>query len=412
MEITHHPGEELLELRLTGRIDATWGEHLSTTIEKAVRAGFHHVALNCSGVNYISSLGIGVIVTQYKILKAVNGSLVVTQPSKSMLRILDTVGLANILIEGASAQIVTADPPTPVRREVRGDAVYEVHPQPSTRPLSCALIGNPGKLSTTGFGPADCRSVAFPLGTFGLGLGAFGTGFGDCESRFGEFLAVGGCALALPTSEPDAVPDYVVQEGNLIPQVETLYALTGSGDFSTMVRFDARTDGSGKLSLTELITTLIDLSSGSAIAFAVIAEAACFVGTSLLKSPALGPVDHNVPAVRDWLSFTTERVSEKSLGLLIGVAGHNVPDEAAVFLRPLRPDSGIHAHVHAAVFNYRPVQRGELPFSGTVSNILAKSNPKALLHLMADSRPYDGIGETDLVRGACWMGPLTTIARG
>jgi hypothetical protein len=274
------------------------------------------------------------------------------------------------------------------------------------------LIGEPAKLTTAGFSAADCRSVPFPAGTFGIGLGAFGAGFADCESRFGDFLAAGGCALALPTNEPDAVPDYVLQEGNLIPRVETLYALTCAGDFSTMVRFDALAEGPGKIGLSELAATLLDLSSSPAIGFVVLAESACIVGASLCKSPALGPLAHGAPAVRDWLSFTTERVSEKSLALLVGVAGRDIPGEAAAFLRPLRPGSPVHAHVHAAVFAYRPVQRGELPFAGTVAKTIAASNPSALLHVMADSRRYEGVGETDLARGACWMGPLQTFARG
>jgi anti-anti-sigma factor len=409
MEITQHPCGELLELRLHGRIDATWGEHLSTTIEKAVRAGSHHLALNCSGVNYISSLGIAVIVTHYKVLKSVNGSLIVTHPSKFVRQILDTVGLASILIDGADAPVAAS---ANAGREVRGRAAYQVHPQLVSQPLSCTLIGDPGKLTTTGFSAADCRPVMFPRGTFGLGVGAFGTGFADCENRFGEFLAAGGCAVALPTGEHDAAPDYLIQEGSLIPRVETLYALSGAGDFSTMVRFDALSEGSEKVGISELLTTLLDFSSTSAIGFVVLAETACVVGTSLLKSPALGPIDHTVPGVRNWLTFTTERVSEKSLALLVGVAGRGVSGETAAFLRPLRPGSTICAHVHAAVFNYRPVQRGELPFADTISKIIAASNPKALLHLMADSRPYDGIGETDLARGACWIGPLKTFARG
>ena len=409
MEIIQHPRGELLELRLNGRIDGTWGDHLSATIEKAVRAGSHHVVLNCSGVDYISSLGIGIILTHYKLLKSVNGSLVVTQPSKFVRQILDTVGLTRILMDGASAPAAAT---ATVRREVRGGAAYEVYPQSVTRPLSCTLIGEPGKLTTTGFSAADCRSLLFPRGTFGLGLGAFGAGFSDCENRFGEFLAAGGCAVALPTGESDAAPDYLIQEGSLVPRVETLYAISGAGEFSTMVRFDALSEASDKVGISELLTTLLDLSSASAIGFVVLAETACIVGAGLLKSPALGPLDHTVPGVRDWISFTTERVSEKSLALLVGVAGRDTADETAAFLRPLQPGSNIRTHVHAAIFNYRPVQRGELPFAGTMTNIISAANPKSLLHLMADGRPFDGIGETDLSRGACWMGPLKTFARG
>lgn len=409
MEITQHPRGDLLELRLNGRIDATWGDHLSATIEKAVRAGSHHLALNCSGVNYISSLGIGVIVTHYRVLKAVNGSLVVTHPSKFVRQILDTVGLTGILIDGTDVPTATS---SSARREMRGGAVYQIYSQFAAQPLSCTLIGDPGKLTTTGFSAADCRSIMFPLGTFGLGLGAFGMGFADCENRFGEFLAVDGCAIALPTGEHDAAPDYLIQQGDLIPRVETLYALSGAGDFSTMVRFDALSGGPEKIGLSELLTSLLDLSSVPAIGFVALAETVYIVGTSLLRSPALRPVDHTVPGVRDWLSFTTEPVSEKKLALLVGVAGRDFCAETAAFLRPLRSDSAIRAHVHAAVFNYRPVQRGELPFAGTISSIIATSNPKALLHLMADLRPYDGVGETELARGACWMGPLKSFVQG
>jgi hypothetical protein len=28
---------------------------------------------------------------------------------------------------------------------------------------------------------------------------------------------------------------------------------------------------------------------------------------------------------------------------------------------------------------------------------------------MADTRPFEGVGETDLVRGACWMGALPAM---
>ena len=411
MQITQHSGGELLELRLTGRIDAAWGEHLSATIEKAIRAGSHRVALNCAGVDYISSLGIGVIVTQYKLLKSVNGSLIITEPSKFVRQIITTVGLAPILLEG-STEVAPPAATRSIQREVHGDAVFEVHPRMRTTPMSCTMIGEPGKLRTTGFGAADCRSLPFPSGTFGLGLGAFGTNFADCEGRFGEFLAAGGCTLVQPTGEPDGVPDYLVAEGDLVPSVETLYAMVGSGDFSTMVRFDPVADGPGKIGLSEFVTGLLDLSKAPAIGFVVLAETASVVGASLLKSPALGALDGAVPGVRDWLTFTTERVSEKSLALLVGMAGRTIPAQAAPFFRALSPDESILAHVHAAVFNYRPVQRGELSFAGTVPKVIAASNPKALLHLMADARPYEGVGETDLVRGACWMGSIESFKRG
>jgi hypothetical protein len=274
------------------------------------------------------------------------------------------------------------------------------------------MIGDPGRLTSTGFTAADCRSVSFATGSYGLGLGAFGQGYEDCANRFGEFLATGGCAIALPTSDPHALPDYVVEEGSLVPQVETLYALSGAGDFSTMIRFDSASDGPGKIGLTELVENLIDISGAPTVAFVVLAEAAGIVGATLRKSPAGQPLVQQLPGVREWLSFTTERSTEKTLCLLIGVAGRNTDAGTAEFLRPMKAGSEVSAHIHAAVFPYRPVQRGELPFGGTIADLLNASSPNAVLHLMADTRPFEGVGETDLARGACWFGPISNIAQG
>lgn len=409
MQITEHPGAEQVELQLAGRIDATWAEHLSATIEKSVRAGAHRVVLNFAGVEYISSLGIRVLVMQYKLLKSVKGSLEITHPSDFCRNILTTVGLSEMIVsDGPPARTETVH----ARRETRGGATYEVYPQTVSGALECSLIGDPQKLASTGFAESECQTLTFGAGSFGLGLGAFGQGYADCEGRFGEFLAAGGCAIALPTNDPHSLPDYVVEQGSLVPQVETLYAITGKGDFSTMVRFDALADGPGKIALSELAATLLDLGGSSSIAFVILAEAAGLVGAALRKSPARKPLSHELPAVRDWLSFTTERTSEKNLALLVGVAGRDIQGEAAKFLRPIKSGSSIAAHIHAAVFPYRPVPRGELPFARTIADVLAASSPGALLHLMADIRPFEGVGETDLARGACWTGPLNSIVRG
>ena len=410
MEITQHPAADSLELRLTGRIDATWAEHLSKNIESAVRAGSHHIVLNFAGVEYISSLGIRVLIVQFKLLKSVNGSLGISRPNEFCRNILTTVGLAEMIVN----DLVETSAPTLQRRPAQnlGGAAYEVYPQPVARPLCCTLIGDPRQLAFSGFSEKDCRSLAFANGSFGLGLGAFGEDFNDCAGRFGEFLAAGGCAITLPTNDPHALPDFVVEQGGLVPHLETMYALTAEGDFAAMVRFDAVPGGPGVIPLSELVSSLVELADASAIAFVVLAEAAGLVGASLLKSPAGKAVSHSLPDVRDWLSFTSERTAERSLCLLVGVAGRNLENDAAPFMRPIKAESPLQAHIHAASFPYRAVPRGELPFASIVVDTLTTSTPNTVLHLMADTRPFEGVGETDLARGACWMGPLTSIARG
>ena len=408
MNISQHQGVDAIELRLTGRLDATWAEHVSESIEAVVRAGSHRIVLNLAEVNYISSLGLGVLMKHYKRLMAVNGSLRICDPSPAILRVLDAAGLAGYLVADQAAPFAV----TAVRILERGPAAYHAYPQPVATPLTCVATGDPGKLATNGFADNDARRLTFASNSFGLGIGAFGEGFDDCRDRFGEFLAAGGCAITLPTNDVHALPDYVVQEGALVPRVETLYALAGAGDFPWMVRFDANPTGRGKIALSELLDVAFDLAAHDIVAFVALSEAAGLVGATLRRSPAAGPVSLDFPSVRDWVSFTTERTMERSLALLVGVAARQPPRDAAAFLRPMNGSATLHAHVHAALFPYRPVQRGELRFASTIPGLLAASSPLAVMHLMADTRPFEGVGESDLVRGACWLGALPAIPRG
>lgn len=411
MEITQHPGADWFELRLRGRLDATWADHVSNAIESLVRAGSHRIVLNFAGVDYISSLGIRVLVNHYRRLKSVSGSLSISQPSDITRTVLKAAGLEQLLLDGVGGT-AAAETPKSAAQRVRGSATYQLFPHSTTEPLSCSVIGRPDRLASAGYAETDCQALKFAGGSFGLGLGAFGESFVDCKNRFGEFLAAGGCAITLPTNDPHALADYVVEEGVLVPRVETLYALTGAGDFSHMARFDPAADGPGKIGLSELVDALLEFSEADISAFVVLAETAGLVGASLRRSPASGPASLGVPGVSDWLSFTTERASERNLSLLVGVAARKVPEHAAAFLRPMKAGSPVRAHIHAALFPYRPVQRGQLPIRSTVSEVLASSTPRTVMHLMADTRPFEGVGETDLVRGACWFGALQTISLG
>jgi anti-anti-sigma factor len=411
VNITQHPANDWLELRLVGRLDATWAGHVSDTIEAAVRSGAHQIALNFAQVEYLSSLGIRVLLQHYRRLQSVNGSLTVTEPSPTALGILKATGLASVLV-GEAVLVETERAPT-ATTITRAGATWQIWPQTVTTPLSCTAVGEPGLLAATGYTANDCRSLVFPQGAFGLGLGAFGADFADCRDRFGEFLAAGGCAMTLPTNDSHAQPDYVLAEGELVPRVETLYALTGAGDFPAMIRFDALADGAGKIGLSALVESLMEIVGGELVAFVVLAEAAGLVGATLRRSPATGPVSLELPDVRDCLSFSTERVGEHNLALLVGVAARGAAP-APAFLRPLATDvataGALQGHVHAALFPFRPVQRGELPFAGAIASMLAKATPTTLMHVMPDTRPFEGVGETELVRGACWAGALGTIA--
>ena len=406
MEIPRTQRPEALELRLRGRLDAYWADHVGKAIDDAIRAGSHRIELNFSQVEYLSSAGLRVLLKFYKELKAVQGSLTITEPSGGAYAVLKMAGFAGMMVAAPAATALAPAQAEPCSVEKSG-ATFQVFDQSPGAQLQCSLIGQPEKFFDGGFQEGDCTSVSLPPGTFGLGLGAFGSGFEDCRERFGEFVAVAGMAAALPT-DGSSVPDFVVTEESLVPELKVLYAVTGKGQFAQMMRFDAGPEPPGVISLSNLVEAAMEISGANAAGVVLLAECAGLIGAALRRSPgradAQSPLEF--PGIRDWLSFTTERTHERNLTLLVGIALREPPARAAPFVRLLSPDARVQGHIHAALFPYRPVQRGELLLEKAIGGLMATDRAQTLLHLLNDDREFEGLGQSELMRGACWIGPI------
>jgi hypothetical protein len=44
----------------------------------------------------------------------------------------------------------------------------------------------------------------------------------------------------------------------------------------------------------------------------------------------------------------------------------------------------------------------------TVDSLISSGSARSVMHLMADERKFEGVGETDLMRGACWIAPISS----
>jgi hypothetical protein len=274
------------------------------------------------------------------------------------------------------------------------------------------LVGQPEAFATGNLVATQSQRLRCTADTLAIGLGAFGRSPEDAQSRFGESLAIGGVAVTMPT-DGSSLPDYQVTEGQLVPELHLLYGLTARGAFSRLLRFEAGGSQRGVISLGELVeAALIELESPSA-AFAMLAESACVVGAMLQRSPALaaGQPALAFPVVRDWLTFTSERSDERNLVLLLGLAQRTAHPDLSACLRPIGPGTDAYGHFHAAVFPYRPLPKGRLDLSEALTDVLAIESAQTVMHLLADEREFEGVGQTDLMRGACWVGPLHAFAR-
>jgi anti-anti-sigma factor len=421
MEIKTVEAGEMLELQVFGALDSNWAEHLGKAIDEAVRNGSHRLLLNLGGVNYLSSAGISVLLKAHAQLTRIHGFFAVSNPSPQVHEVLKLTGLQKRLIGDSqtirrSAAMLLSTVQPQFRCLTAGDVDFELYDLSPEQPLSCRMLGDPGRLPGRCFAAEDVRQVAFTPQTFGLGLGAFGNGFDDCRVRFGEFLAAGGAAVQLPAQNGSA-PDYQLARDEFVPAVDVLYGAQFAGDFSQLARFVGKHD-SPPVGLSTLAAECLSRSESDVVGMVIIAESAGLVGAALRQSPAMARQTDSEPAadqfahpaVRDWLSFAPERVHPRSLALVVGVAARvpcqNGDSRLSAFLRPLSAEGDVAGHFHAAVFSYRPLKKRRLDLVPTVGALFESEHVAGVLHLLGDFRELNGAGESAFVSGACWVAPV------
>jgi anti-anti-sigma factor len=403
MEIQEVQAGDFTELVLQGRLDAHWADHVTRNLEEVIRGGADRIQLNMEGVTYISSIGIRVMLRIYKQLKGIQGVFRVSKASAPVKQILQLTNLGHWLVVTETATAATTVADTGTVREY-GPVAFKLFSPEVVTPVSAQVVGNPQSLASE-ITAGDVRSVRFPADTLAVGLGAFGQTLEECQGRFGEFLSVAGASAYQPTDGTNKA-DYLVAEGDFVPDVQVVYSLTCKGELGYMARFEARTPEL-RVGLADLAQAALDITGAATVALVIVAESAGLMGAALRRSPAATRTGSlfAYPEVRNWLSFSSERSFHRSSALVVGMASRSATGTLAPLLRPLM-GTGAVGHFHAAAFSYRPLKRGQIPLDATVKSLFDSEDLQGILHLIGDDRKLLGAGQSEFVRGACWFGPV------
>jgi len=413
-------------VRVEGRLDAEWSEHLAETLNELLRSGTRSAVVDLSRVSYISSAGTNVLTRCAQDFAALRGELFVAAPPPAVQEALGLAGFDDRVLlpsgEGPDRRLritgvfeatrrYTQDWRAPATAVAYGH--YEVSPHTPGATLGCTLYGDPSRVAGGRFSADDCRVVAFPEGVFGLGLGAIGDAYDDCRPRLGELIGAGGVVAYLPT-DGARVPDYLGTTRGHVPRVLLGSGLTFAGDFSHLVRFGAA-PGSSAVPVSELAQVCLDTAGAERVGVVMVAEAAGIVGAWLRRSPALPDATgaFDAPALRDWLGFTAEPAHGGTTALVVGAVASGAGSPLASHLRPLRRQPGPLGHLHAAVFPYRPVPQRTVALQQVLAGLWEQQRaPRAVLHLLHDGRKDALASESHFVRGLAWLAPLTDAEGG
>lgn len=408
MDVTRSIEGGVLLLKVEGRIDSYWADHLDATLADAVGEGHHRIALDCSNVNFLSSAGISVLVKRYRELSQINGAFRVVNPAGAVATMLRITNLADLLIGDVSAVAGTGTVVAPVRRAEAIDAdglSLDVFELGAANTLTLQALGTPEPLARGTFAEPHCVSMSGASPAFAIGVGAFGAGFAACRRRFGEMISVAG-ATAYQPADGTNVADYLVARGPLGSDVRLLYGLACDGAFSHLVRFEPKVGGTAATP-SRLAEASLRMCRSEAVGIVMVAETAGLVGAALRRSPAEALDGVNFfhhPSVRTRLSYAAERAYAHSVSLVAGLVARRSYTAHAAQLRPLGGDCI--GHLHAAAFHFRPIQKNYIDLAETVTRLFEPDQLMGVMHLLNDDRGAGGAGESELVRGACWVAPV------
>jgi anti-anti-sigma factor len=399
-----------VHLRLGGRLDREWAGHLSTTLEELLRDGVRSLRIDLSTITYISSAAAEVLSRWQQEVAALRGDVALGELSPAVREMLAISGWK----PGAEPVSGTARALDLQKSSWHLPAVsasagsYETSAVAPGGRLTCTLHGSPSRLTQAAFGADDCDVVALPASSFGLGLGAIGGDYAECHEQIGELLAVAGGIATFP-GDGARLPDYLLAEGQAPPRVVLASGLSCRGSFAKLVRFSTQPDAEA-VPLSELVAVCLDAVDGRLAGVVIAGETAGLTGARIRRSPAAGgPLRFEVPQVRDWLSFAPERTYTVTTSLIAGVVGRGAGGPIAGHLRPLSLVGRLSGHLHAAVFSYRALPQRTVELATLVRGLFRSHQLQDVIHLLWDDRGEAGVGESALLRGVAWVGPITDV---
>lgn len=108
LEISHEVINDVLVIRLAGRLDGITSKTFTEKTSTADQASFSRIVLNCKDLNYISSEGLRVMLMTAKRAKSLGGTMTLCNVNTSVSEVLVISGFGNLFGVHADVQQAVA----------------------------------------------------------------------------------------------------------------------------------------------------------------------------------------------------------------------------------------------------------------------------------------------------------------
>ena len=100
LELTEEIDNDCCRITVKGRVDSYSADQLLEKLEKALKDGKKSLVLNMAQVQYLSSIGIRVILKIYKDAKQAGCTFKIESPSQTVKNVLGILALKELVITG------------------------------------------------------------------------------------------------------------------------------------------------------------------------------------------------------------------------------------------------------------------------------------------------------------------------
>lgn len=94
---THRAGEWTV-VTVAGELDVVGGPDLRQSVMREVQAGHHRLVLDLTGVDFIDSFGLGVVIGALKRVRLLDGDLRLVVPDSRVRRVFEVCDLDRVFV--------------------------------------------------------------------------------------------------------------------------------------------------------------------------------------------------------------------------------------------------------------------------------------------------------------------------
>jgi anti-anti-sigma factor len=93
VEISVKEYKRVAVITISGRVDSVTAEEFESELVQTIDSGFNNLVLDLAAVDFLSSAGLRVLVTNRKKVASAGGDIRIAQPSEQVIETLEITGL-------------------------------------------------------------------------------------------------------------------------------------------------------------------------------------------------------------------------------------------------------------------------------------------------------------------------------